>query len=76
MSAAPLATSHVVLPSHPSRLRPAPPQVPVPSDLPDEAACQALINPVTVIGMFQMIDVPKGGSWCGVGTWAGVWVTA
>ncbi|GLC36080.1 hypothetical protein PLESTF_000559700 [Pleodorina starrii] len=33
--------------------------VPVPDDLPDEAACQALINPVPVIGMLQELDVPK-----------------
>ncbi|PNH10840.1 putative trans-2-enoyl-CoA reductase 1, mitochondrial [Tetrabaena socialis] len=34
--------------------------VPVPDDLPDEAACQALINPVTVVGMFTELATPKG----------------
>ncbi len=41
---------------------PAPLQVPVPSDLSDEAACQALVNPVTAIGLFEIINAPKGGS--------------
>ncbi len=35
-------------------------QVPVPRDLPDEAACQALINPVTVMGLFEQIKAPQG----------------
>ncbi|GFR51560.1 hypothetical protein Agub_g13980 [Astrephomene gubernaculifera] len=34
--------------------------VPVPDDLSDEAACQALINPVPVIGMFQDLAAPQG----------------
>ncbi len=38
-------------------------QVPVPPDLPDEAACQALINPVTVMGLFEMIKAPQGRCW-------------
>ncbi|GIL55798.1 hypothetical protein Vafri_11325 [Volvox africanus] len=33
--------------------------VPVPDDLPDEAACQALINPVPVLGMLQELATPK-----------------
>ncbi|EFJ44532.1 hypothetical protein VOLCADRAFT_106376 [Volvox carteri f. nagariensis] len=34
--------------------------VPVPDDLPDDAACQALINPVPVIGMMEELAVPEG----------------
>ncbi|KXZ49547.1 hypothetical protein GPECTOR_20g401 [Gonium pectorale] len=34
--------------------------VPIPDDLPDELACQALINPIPVIGMLRELAPPKG----------------
>ncbi|KAG2423820.1 hypothetical protein HXX76_014980 [Chlamydomonas incerta] len=32
----------------------------IPAELPDEAACQALINPIPVVGMFQEVGAAKG----------------
>ncbi len=48
--------------------------VAVPEAVSDEAAAQALINPVPVIAMFQGLAVPKGG-WVGWGGEAGRWAS-
>lgn len=42
------------------------PQIAIPDELADEAACQALINPIPVVGMFQEVGAAKGESCSGV----------
>eukprot|EP00897_Mesotaenium_endlicherianum_P000140 jgi/Mesen1/10126/ME000075S09632 len=34
--------------------------VPIPDNVPDEVACQYLVNPFTAVGLLECLDVPKG----------------